>query len=338
MNSGIPRDPLQSYIDDLLIDDLLGDTALDGAHRIGAENMQQSEGTLKLAAGGNVAPLPSALPARIVPAARPYAEPIRTLNLRMPLPPVAPPPAAEPSPIVETKQTVEAKQLVETKPAVETKQIAETRQRINTESKSVSPPAPVKPAVALAEPEPAASEPVIETPVATDLSMMAPPAAWLSNGRPQWAQQPFECLIFKAGGLQLAAPLVELGSIYPLESEALTEIFGQTQWFMGLLPVKEYNVRAMDTALVVMPERYGAAMRDDYRYVVSLFGSDWGLAVEAVIGTTLLDPDRVRWRGERSKRPWLAGTLIDQMCALFDIAQLAWLFHNQDRKRAPKQR
>jgi purine-binding chemotaxis protein CheW len=54
-----------------------------------------------------------------------------------------------------------------------------------------------------------------------------------------------------------------------------------------------------------------------------------------VVGTVMLDPERIRWRGQRSKRPWLAGTLIDQMCALFDIAQLAWLFHSQDRKRAP---
>jgi purine-binding chemotaxis protein CheW len=102
---------------------------------------------------------------------------------------------------------------------------------------------------------------------------------------------------------------------------------------MGLLPVKDYNVRAIDTALVVMPERYEQPMRENYRYVISLYGADWGLAVDEVMNSVRLDPDQVRWRGQRSKRPWLAGTVVDQMCALLDIGQLAWMFHNQDRKR-----
>ncbi|MFT3931507.1 MAG: chemotaxis protein CheW [Spongiibacteraceae bacterium] len=316
------NDFLQDYLDSLL-----NDNAVDSANRAAGEQSHVDEGTLKLASGSNIAPLPSApRPARVVPA-RPYAEPVRTLNLRMPLPPVAEAvaPAVEANVPVKTAPAVEVKSAVESKPVVESRPALEAKLAVE-----LTPPVEVETSV---EPK---SEPTAPAHSSTDLSTMAPPAAWLSNGRPQWAQQPFECLIFKAGGLQLAAPLVELGSIYPLEEDALTEIFGQTEWFMGLLPIKEYNVRTMDTGLVVMPERYNAAMREQYRYVVSLFGSDWGLAVDAVVGTTLLDPDRVRWRGERSKRPWLAGTLIDQMCALFDISQLAWLFHNQDRKRSKR--
>ena len=36
------------------------------------------------------------------------------------------------------------------------------------------------------------------------------------QGRPEWAQGPFECLLFDVAGLTLAVPLVCLGSIYPL--------------------------------------------------------------------------------------------------------------------------
>jgi len=325
MSSGQSHDPLQAYIDELLLDNLFGEVAA-GSIDHSASRAHIDETALKRAAGDNVAPLLSAARPVRSPAARPYAEAIRTLNLRMPLPPVAP--ATEVAAPVETRSEAVVAPAVElpaavVEPAVtsalQAEVIAETKQLIET-----SPPAALVD-VALAPSAAAALD--------NDLTSMPPPAAWLSNGRPQWAQQPFECLIVQAGGLQLAAPLVELGSIYPLDAEALTPIFGQTDWFMGLLPVKEYNVRVMDTALVVMPERYDAQMCDRYRYVVSLYGSDWGLAVDAVVGTTLLDPDRIRWRGERSKRPWLAGTLIDLMCALFDIAQLAWLFHNQDRKR-----
>ncbi len=340
-------DSLQEYLNSLLNDTFLNDKAIAAAKAVADEQTALIENALKLAAGSNVAPLPTTRAAR--PAAqRTYAEPIRTLNLRMPLPPIA---EAVPS-VVETAVETEIEIAVETPIAVETQPAVEIAQEIVTQpveakvdvpaiSETLSTPLETRIDISTTIP-PETSEThraaSAQSTAATsaNLATMAAPAAWLSNGRPQWAQQPFECLIFKAGGLQLAAPLVELGSIYPLENDALTEIFGQKQWFMGLLPIKEYNVRTMDTALVVMPERYSEAMREQYRYVISLFGSDWGLAVDAVVGTTLLDPERVRWRGERSKRPWLAGTLVDQMCALFDIAQLAWLFHGQDRKRASK--
>lgn len=342
MSGNNSNDSLQEYLDSLLNDTLLG-----------ASGRVADESVLKFAAGSNIAPLPTTpRPVRAIPT-RPYAEPISTLNLRMPLPAIGP--AVETSPAVtlsEASTIVEADTSVETASAIETVAVVEAKTVEVVETVALLETAPLAEVKPLVEAEQdlltleAITEPALAPDVAAQttvtennagLATMAPPSAWLPNGRPQWAQVPFECLIFKVGGLQLAAPLVELGSIYPLENtDALTEIFGQKQWFMGLLPVKEYNVRTMDTALVVMPERYDAAMRDNYRYVVSLFGSDWGLAADAVVGTTLLDPAAVRWRGERSKRPWLAGTLIDQMCALFDIAQLAWLFHNQDRKRVSR--
>jgi len=31
-----------------------------------------------------------------------------------------------------------------------------------------------------------------------------------------------------------------------------------------------------------------------------------------------LTPDQVRWRTERTRRRWLAGTVIEHMCALID--------------------
>jgi purine-binding chemotaxis protein CheW len=104
---------------------------------------------------------------------------------------------------------------------------------------------------------------------------------------------------------------------------------------MGLLPVKGYNVRTIDAAQVVMPERYTPELREQYRYVISLHGSDWGLAVDGVADSVILQPDDVRWRSQRGKRPWLAGTVVDRMCALLDVAQLVWMFENQDGKRAP---
>jgi purine-binding chemotaxis protein CheW len=241
---------------------------------------------------------------------RAYAEPVRTLNLRMPLPA----PAARPAVIeVPPAPPVHVPAEFKTEPKVET---------------PATVPLPV-PVVEVAAPEPAVEQlPEV---------LAAEPAPWLANGRPGWAQRPFECLLFRVGGLGLAAPLAELGSIYKLEPGALTTIFGQAPWFMGLLPVKGYNIRTIDAAQVVMPERYTPKLREQYRYVISLHGSDWGLAVDGVADSVILQPDDVRWRGQRGKRPWLAGTVVERMCALLDVAQLVWMFENQDGKRgAPR--
>lgn len=315
MSSGFqsPDQALQDYFDSLL----------DDAEPIAVAAVP-APAVANLSSTPNIAILPATRPAReprVEPPIRPYAEPIRTLNLRMPLPPVAEPevvtaPVEVPTtiaPPIEIAPPVRT--VIESIPAIDTKPTIDAKPTVDT--------------------KPIAAEPVIvESAQPEDaLALMTAPADWLANGRPQWAQQPFECLLFRVGGLALAAPLTELGAIYPLEQDSLTSIFGQTSWFMGLLPVKDYNVRAIDTALVVMPERYEQPMRENYRYVISLYGADWGLAVDEVMNSVRLDPDQVRWRGQRSKRPWLAGTVVNQMCALLDIGQLAWMFHNQDRKR-----
>lgn len=277
---------LQEYLDSLLLAEPLAEDKV---------------APIKMAAAGNVATLPAPSKSARPSVIRPFAEPIRTLNLR--LPPMAAP-AVE---LIEAPAIVVAEVVA---PVV------------------VEPPRPSVP-----EPEHSESISVTDVDAVTSLEQMAEPAAWLSNGRPHWAQQPFECLLFRSGGLMLAAPLVELGSIYPMDVDSLTNVFGQTSWFMGLQPLKEYNARAIDTAMVVMPERYQEPMRSAYRYLITLHGSDWGLAVDEVVNSVVLNPDNVRWRGQRSKRPWLAGTVVEQMCALLDVSQLAWMFHNRDRKR-----
>ena len=36
-------------------------------------------------------------------------------------------------------------------------------------------------------------------------------------------------------------------------------------------------------------------------------------------GELALGPQNVRWRSEHTRREWLAGTVVDKMCALVDI-------------------
>jgi purine-binding chemotaxis protein CheW len=146
-----------------------------------------------------------------------------------------------------------------------------------------------------------------------------------TDGRPSWAAEPFECLLFDVAGLTLAVPLVCLGSIYSLAGHELTPLFGQPEWFLGILPSQAGNLKVLDTARWVMPDRYRDDFRQGLQFVISVQGYEWGLAVHQVSRSLRLDPNEIKWRSHRGQRPWLAGTVIEHMCALLDVSQLAEL-------------
>ncbi|MGC5700296.1 CheW domain-containing protein [Pseudomonas sp. NFXW11] len=190
-------------------------------------------------------------------------------------------------------------------------------------------PAPV---LEVAEPLPSTLSPVVPmlqalVPPLVEVhlppSNTPPPAA--GSDRPSWAAEPFECLLFDVAGLTLAVPLVCLGSIYPLAGHELTPLFGQPEWFLGILPSQAGNLKVLDTARWVMPDRYRDDFRQGLQYVISVQGYEWGLAVHQVSRSLRLDPNEIKWRSHRGQRPWLAGTVIEHMCALLDVAELAEL-------------
>jgi purine-binding chemotaxis protein CheW len=178
---------------------------------------------------------------------------------------------------------------------------------------------------------------VLETPVIEEPQLLVPPVVEVhlppsntpppvdTEGRPSWAAEPFECLLFDVAGLTLAVPLVCLGSIYSLAGHELTPLFGQPEWFLGILPSQAGNLKVLDTARWVMPDRYRDDFKQGLQYVISVQGYEWGLAVHQVSRSLRLDPNEIKWRSHRGQRPWLAGTVIEHMCALLDVASLAEL-------------
>lgn len=188
---------------------------------------------------------------------------------------------------------------------VESEMLAEASVPVLTEEQSVEPAVPL---VDVHLPAP---------------NLPVPPAS--IDGRPAWAAEPFECLLFDVAGLTLAVPLVCLGSIYNLAGQELTPLFGQPDWFLGILTCQAGNLKVLDTARWVMPDRYRDDFRQGLQYVISVQGYEWGLAVHQVSRSLRLDPSEIKWRSQRGQRPWLAGTVIEHMCALLDVAELAEL-------------
>ncbi|HCS42278.1 MAG TPA: chemotaxis protein CheW [Pseudomonas sp.] len=171
--------------------------------------------------------------------------------------------------------------------------------------------------------------PLLQTSVPPVVEVHLPPANTPppveTAGRPAWAAEPFECLLFDVAGLTLAVPLVCLGSIYSLDGHELTPLFGQPEWFLGIMPSQAGNLKVLDTARWVMPDRYRDDFRQGLQYVISVQGYEWGLAVHQVSRSLRLDPNEIKWRSHRGQRPWLAGTVIEHMCALLDVSELAEL-------------
>ncbi|WP_297792184.1 chemotaxis protein CheW [uncultured Marinobacter sp.] len=180
------------------------------------------------------------------------------------------------------------------------------------------------------KPEP---EPVVRKPAPkVDVSQPEPePEPVSPPSRPEWSEQPFECLIFTVAGLQLAVPLILLGAIHRIE-ESIKPIPGSPRWYMGIRVDRDHNLRVVDTAEWIMAGRAPANARDNYRFVIRLDNSDWGLACDDVAQSFTLKPDEVRWRTARSKRPWLAGTVVNHMCALIDVRTMANLLVRAERE------
>lgn len=147
----------------------------------------------------------------------------------------------------------------------------------------------------------------------------------LASGIPEWAGREFQSLSFQVAGLTLAAPLEKLNGIVELH-EDLAELPGYSPWVLGVLNNRGQNIQVIDIAQVVMPERRIAQNQENLgkkaKYVVLINGGNFGLAADSLSQVLRLSPDDVRWRGANGKRPWLAGTVIEQMCAILDIDRL----------------
>ncbi|MCM0148396.1 chemotaxis protein CheW [Photobacterium galatheae] len=165
----------------------------------------------------------------------------------------------------------------------------------------------------------ATSEPIQAVQPEHELVSEPPPPTWqlpASSG-----QSEFQALFFSVNGVTFAVSLTELGGIHQLGE--LSHLIGRPSWYMGLQSEQHRKLDVVDTACWVMPESiHNDDHRENYRYVVMLGESKWGLACDQLHGTETLTKQSVRWRERAGKRPWLAGMVKEKMCALIHVNEL----------------
>jgi len=147
----------------------------------------------------------------------------------------------------------------------------------------------------------------------------------VAGGIPEWAETRFQALLFEVAGLTLAVPLAKLKGVV-VNEQGLTEMPGHSPLFLGVTPYQGVQSKVVDTARFVLPKDRATQLDEDISgrsaHLVVIDEGRWALACSKIGDVIELESAQVKWRTAAGKRLWLAGTVIDQMCALLDIDAL----------------
>ena len=150
--------------------------------------------------------------------------------------------------------------------------------------------------------------------------------------------EPFQVLMFKVAGLSLAVRLVELNGVLEWDENALTEMPGHSPFFLGVIQYLGKSIPIVDTARLVFPADKLISLSADKPYervkrIVLIDDGKWGLACDEIAEVVDLNAESVKWRENRSKRKWMAGTVIEHMCALVDAAGFSEMLDDGSHNR-----
>lgn len=148
-------------------------------------------------------------------------------------------------------------------------------------------------------------------------------SAATSRAMPEWAQSRFQCLMFSVAGLKIAAPLEKLNGIIEWPAR-ITLIPGRAPWFLGLYRNRDTNVQIMDLARILQLDHAAEATASARaKYIMLIDEGRIGLASDSVANMLTLEPEAVKWNAiTPTTRRIVAGTVVEQMCAVLDIEAL----------------
>ena len=87
------------------------------------------------------------------------------------------------------------------------------------------------------------------------------------------------------------------------------------------------KVSVVDTQKWMLPDIESPQERA-YKYVIMLDKSKWCIGCDELIGTKVVSRDAIKWRSLPGARPWLAGIVKDEMCALIHVTELLNIFRS----------
>lgn len=144
---------------------------------------------------------------------------------------------------------------------------------------------------------------------------------------PDWGREAFQAMVFKVGELSLAIPLVELAGVVEWQPE-LIDSQGASGLCMGHFPHAGQSVTVIDTARFIFPEQHLQALGGPHisprlSRIVLINQGNIGLACNEVFEVITIESAQVNWRSDKTRRQWLAGTMLDQLIAVLDARTTA---------------
>ncbi len=187
---------------------------------------------------------------------------------------------------------------------------------------------------------PAPLEPPPEMGATADAPVVTAPAEAVGSGSPKagevpppWARARFQALLFHIGRLKLAVPLVQLAGVIPYREP--TPLPNHSELFLGLIQHLEHKVKVVDVARLALAgrEQVGSLPppAERCRNIVLIDGGQWGLACDSIGEVLALEPEEVRWRATPGRRPWLAGTVLEHLCAIVNVDELARMLEGKGK-------
>ena len=84
-------------------------------------------------------------------------------------------------------------------------------------------------------------------------------------------------------------------------------------------------IGVLDTGQLIFGKNRGS-QRDlearPFKSILITRDKRWRLACDEILSIGRLKPEKVRWRTCRQKRPWLIGTVIEELTAIIDLQAL----------------
>lgn len=139
-----------------------------------------------------------------------------------------------------------------------------------------------------------------------------------------WEAAPFQSLLFSVNSVKMVVPLIQLHSIVNLTAP-IKHVQSDAAWFMGLLPWRGTHIKVIDICKLMAMEGAEFKGLDESapKRLVLIKDGSWGFVCDDVSKVFTLDSDQIQWRMDRTRRAWLAGTVIEHMCVLLDMDEFA---------------
>ena len=125
-----------------------------------------------------------------------------------------------------------------------------------------------------------------------------------------------KCFVFTVAGLKLALPLARVTEVVDFSGCGGAPV---PPLVLGHLVYEHQHVPVLDSARIILPD---SNVLPSYQWLVIVDHGSYALACDSVDPNMEVAHDAVRWRTPLTKRRWLAGTLLQQRCALLDADEV----------------